>query len=456
MITILFGRAAQFLLALLTMRVATTLLSPDEMGRVSLVLTTTACFALFLVNPVGMFINRRLHAWQENGMARRHLWRYQGYLLGVALLAAALLPLFTSLVDMGLSLPWLILLVCGSLLFNTLNQTAIPSLNLLGHNRPFVWLTLATVGSSFVLAVLLVTRWGPEARYWLLGLLLGQAMLGLWGARCLGHYLPASAAASLPVTAVQRQTLWRFAWPVALAAGLGWLQGQGYRYVLQDQLGLAELGLFVAGYGISAGLLAGFESVLTTYFQPRLYREANQHSQQAWPRYAAAVLPALLLTIALIIVLAPQLTWLFLGQAFHSAAQYVVWGALAEAARVLSGMYSLIAHVRMQTRWLIWPNLAGAALSLLACSWLIPRHGAAGAGMGQALSGLSMVLLLHFSLARGIPLWQPLRQSLLAVAALLLLSWLGPQGLPAAASLLLVLCGYAGLQYRLLRQHLTE
>jgi hypothetical protein len=40
LITIFFGRAAQFMLALAMMRVATMLLSPEEMGKASLVLTT--------------------------------------------------------------------------------------------------------------------------------------------------------------------------------------------------------------------------------------------------------------------------------------------------------------------------------------------------------------------------------------------------------------------------------
>src|SRR5580698_3094950 len=60
---IFVGRGAQFLLALATVRVGTTLLSPAEMGRVSLVVTTTGFFIFLLVNPVGMFINRRLHSW---------------------------------------------------------------------------------------------------------------------------------------------------------------------------------------------------------------------------------------------------------------------------------------------------------------------------------------------------------------------------------------------------------
>lgn len=471
MITIILGRAAQFLLALLMMRVATTLLSPEEMGRVSLVLTTTACFAMFLINPVGMFINRRLHSWQANGMARHYLMHYVRHLLLVTLVAAITLFVFERFVNLGLPINWLIMLVCGSLLFNTINQTAIPSLNLLGFNGKFVSLTIATIATSFLCATLLVYSLQFSAQYWLLGLLLGQALLGMIGTQILFTQLKKSETeySAKVIRTHHLHTLFHFAWPVALAAGLSWVQGQGYRYLLEGQLGLAQLGLFVAGYGISAGLIAGFESVLTTYFQPRLYRDANQHDAaqqaQAWQRYASAVIPSLLLTIALIIFLAPELTRIFLGEAFQAAASFVIWGALAEAMRVLMGVYSLIAHVYMQTRWLVLPNVVGAVLSIGGCLILIPQFGASGAGMGLVLSGLTVVLLMHFSLTRrieGIALLHPLLQ---VIAATILL---GTMSLGAHAtfkgSSWTTLVGiftwlglvYLGLQYLLLRQHLTE
>ena len=136
LITIIVGRAAQFLIALITLRVATTLLSPEEMGKVALVVTTTAFFALLLINPVGMFINRRIHAWQASGRGIGYLVRFAGYIALVATIAAISLPLFvmTGLVNFGIPTVWLIALVCGSVIFNTVNQTAIPCLNLLGDS----------------------------------------------------------------------------------------------------------------------------------------------------------------------------------------------------------------------------------------------------------------------------------------------------------------------------------
>jgi O-antigen/teichoic acid export membrane protein len=455
------------------MRVATSLLSPEEMGKVSLVLTTIAFFAMFLINPVGTFINRRLHSWQASGVARRYLIKYSYYLLLVSFIAAATLPLIyaTGVVNFGISMGWLIFLVCGTLLFNTVNQTAIPSLNMLGDSGRFMLLSIATIATGFAFALLLVWLEKPVAQYWVLGLLAGQALVGVIGARVLFTRLrkPDSGHAPTKISRRHRMTLFSFAWPVAFAAGLSWMQGQGYRYLLEGQLGLAHLGLFVAGYGISAGMIAGFESVLTTYFQPRLYREASSNIPDdqalAWQRYAAAVIPSLVLTTAFIMMLAPELTRLFLGENFQTAAEYVIWGALAEAARVLTGIYSLIAHVHMRTRWLILPNLIGAALSIILCALLIPGFGAAGAGMGLVLAGFAVVVTMHFLLARHAGGGTPVRPVLLTLVSAVVL-W----GLTLSIRYLfdettwgviigvIVLVGiaYIALQYVLLRRHLME
>lgn len=474
MIIIILGRAAQFLLALAMLRVATTLLSPEEMGRVSLVLTTTAFFAFFLISPVGMFINRRLHAWQASGVARYYLVHYVIHLLMVSIIAAIGLYLLTlqGKIEIGMSVTWLIALVCGSLFFSTINLTAIPSLNLLGDSRKFVLLSVAMAATSFACAVLMVRMAQPSAQYWLMGQLLGQTLIGVIGVKLLFARLqkPVGLHATLVIHRRHLQVLFSFAWPIAIAAGLGWIQGQGYRYLMEGQLGLAQLGLFVAGYGISAGMIAGFESVLTTYFQPRLYRDVSMghpvRQAQAWQRYAAAMIPSLVLTVALIVLLAPEMTRIFLGAHFQSAAEYVLWGALAEAARVLVGIYSLIAHVFMRTRWLILPNLVGAALAITLCALLIPGFGAAGAGTGLVISGFAMVATMHMLLARKVGGGIPPRSVLMAGISAAILCGVASGSrylfgaadgwLPVIKVMVPVGIVYAVLQIILLRPHLKE
>ncbi len=420
-----------------------------------------------------MFINRRLHSWQANGVARRYLIRYMSYLLMVALVAlATLLPLYTTgVINFGISISWLMILVCGSLLFNSASQTAIPLLNLLGESGRYMLLSVATIAASFACATLLVQLVQPLAQYWLLGLLAGQTLVGVIGIKVLFGLLnkPAAASDHPPISRLHQQSLYKYAWPVAIAAGLGWLQGQGYRYLMENQLGLAQLGLFVAGYGISAGMIAGFESVLTTYFQPRLYRDASSDipSKQvlAWRHYAAAVIPSLLLTVVFIVLLAPELTRIFLGDSFQSAADYVIWGALAEMARVLTGIYSMIAHVHMRTRWLILPNSIGAVLSVVLCALLIPYFGAEGAGIGLVTAGFAVVASMHVLLARhaggGTPVRFFLRTGIFA--AVLWGLTLSIRYMFDETDWRVIVCvtmligiAFVGLQYALLRRYLEK
>jgi O-antigen/teichoic acid export membrane protein len=401
LILILFGRAAQFMLLLLTMRLATEFLSPEQMGRLALVTATTAFFALFLVSPVGMFINRRLHAWDASGRARRYLEWHWIYLLIVSLIAAACLAAVNAFqaFDFQFQTVWLLVLVCGSLMFNTINQTAIPSLNLLEFRGLFIALTLITIGLSLVASMILVHIFVPTAEFWLLGLLTGQIVVGLIGVRVFFSKLQPSAVTSAPNWENLRQLL-KFAWPIAIAVGLNWLQTQGYRFYAAESLGLAALGLFVAGYGISAGLTAAFESVLTTYFQPQFYKAVSNgdldDQRAAWNNYAAAILPSLMLAMFSVSALAPELTRFMVGPNYQSASQYVIWGVLAEGARVIVSVYAMSAHARMRTQLLLWPNILGAAVSVAMLWVLVPLYGAQGVGAALSLAGGGVILAMHY------------------------------------------------------------
>jgi O-antigen/teichoic acid export membrane protein len=383
------------------MRVATTVLPPEEMGRLSLITAATAFYALFLVNPVGMFINRRFHAWDALGRAKYYLKLHWIYLAGVSVVAAASLAVLNQVHAFGFQFntTWLLVLVCGSLIFNTINQTAIPSLNLMEFRRWFVTLTLATIAAGLLSSYLLVRNFSATAEYWLLGLLIGQTIFAVAGVKLFFDRLKPAIAMPHP-TKNHLALLFDFAWPVAISVGFNWLQTQGYRFFVADSLGLVALGLFVAGYGISAGLMAAFESVLTTYFQPRFYKRVNNNVKNdqslAWNNYAGAILPSLMLVTLLLVSLAPELTRILVGPAYQSASQFVVWGVIAEGARVAAGVYGMSAHAKMKTRLLLLPNLLGAVICIALIWAFAPSLGAHGVGLARSLAGVGMVITMHY------------------------------------------------------------
>jgi O-antigen/teichoic acid export membrane protein len=447
------------------MRVATTLLPPEEMGRLSLITATIGFYALFMVNPVGMFINRRLHRWDTLGRAKYYLKLHWFYLVIVGLLSALSLLILNQFKDIGfqLNISWLIFLVCSSLVFNTINQTAIPSLNLLEFRGWFFTLTLATIATGLICSYLLVLNFAATAEFWLLGLLIGQTVFAGVGTKLFFDRLNPIKPTLFP-NKHQLWILFQFAWPIAISVGFNWLQTQGYRLLVFDSLGLVDLGLFVAGYGISAGLMAAFESVLTTYFQPRFYKSVSNddvHEQTlAWNEYAAAILPSVLLVAFLLVGLAPELTRIMVGPAYQSVSQYVVWGVIAEGSRVVMGVYSLAAHAKMKTSLLILPNMMGAATSIGLIWLLATSMQAHGVGLALSVAGGMMVVGMHYLLVALFGMKLPIRpiyKSLAMGIVLLGITTLGRNGLAdidslSSALLLITLSGisFLFLFYKLL------
>jgi O-antigen/teichoic acid export membrane protein len=291
-------------------------------------------------------------------------------------------------------------LVACSILCGTLNQTAIPSLNIFGRPYWFGILTLATTAIGLIIAFFAVHLLQRVAEWWFTGLLIGQLIVGAWGLYLLRQTLNRPMPFTQSLSLLNRsaiQGLLNFAWPISLAVSLGWIQSQSYRFIVEHSLGLHDLGLFAAGYGISAGLTAGFESMLTTHFQSIFYKQVNSETaggaEAAWHHYARSVLPSIALTAFLIIGVAPQLTDLLLSAEYSTSYQYVMWGAGAEFCRITTAVFALFAHAKMMTKILIYPNLLGAFSAVVLVWLLVTKYGIAGIGPGLALSSLCSLLL---------------------------------------------------------------
>jgi O-antigen/teichoic acid export membrane protein len=346
----------------------TTLLPPVEVGKITLIATGTAFFSLFLVNPVGVFITRRLHSWDAAGFFKYYFHLFCVYLMVIAILAAFLvwLLLQSYILELGISLIWCAILIASSLFFNTINQTLVPSMNLLDRPRPFVILTIGTLIFGLLTSVLLIKWFGATAVAWLTGLIFSQMVFSIIAYMVFFMGKPTTCR-SLKNADYRR--LFDFAWPISLAVGLNWLQMQGYRFVLADKFGLADLGLFAAGYGLASSLNTACDIVTTTWFQPRFYREINSINPliraHAWSNYASNMLPLSIMASSGIFMTAPYLTSIMLGPNYHAAAAYVIVGALAEWGRTIFNIFSLEAHGSLNTRRLIVPSFIGMITTFL-------------------------------------------------------------------------------------------
>lgn len=383
MLLTLFSRLVQFIVMFLTVRVMTTVLDPDEYGKVALITALTAFFAFFLINPVGTYINRHLNVWNQTGFLRPAFIRYGAYLLIVSIVAfcSVYLLVLSGIQSYKLTTS-LSLLVAVTLFFATANQTLIPSLNILGQSKVFSWLTIGTAISNLAGAVLFTSLFYANAFNWLAGVVAGQAVLAVitWvvysKSKVLGwrNDKPASENHVLAGRSVAK-----FALPVALSAGFVWLHLHGYRLVLGEIISLTELGLFAAGYTLAIQVMAAVELILNTWFQPSFYRSCDSTvpavQKTAWSIYAFDMWLPSLLAAAAVYSGAPLFVKFMLGDSYQNTVQFVQFGALVELGRILVGVTGLYFHQHRQTNRLILPSAAGAIIAIVLVWFWVPKYG---------------------------------------------------------------------------------
>lgn len=399
------GRIIQFLLVFITIKVMTTLLSPEEVGRYYLLLAIITGIVFFFINPIGLFVNRRINAWRNQSLIRQYFFILFFYLFCISIISILLIYFFINeYIKLEISFLWIVCLIGGSVLFNSINTTSIPALNLLGYPIKYITLIVITVSISLVSATFFVYLYDFNYKYWFLGIVFGQLLTGILGTYYL--FINTSGKISLDLKKIltknKLKNVLRFAWPISVSATLIWIHFQSYRFIIQSYINLYELGIFVAGFSIGVSLIAAIELILGSFLLPKFYKSIENVSDEktavAWSSYTEIFLPSLILGGITIIVLSPELTKIFLGPEFQISMEYIFWGVVCEIARVVFGIYSLIAHAKMNTSWLIIPAAVGALLSLLLSFLFINFFASHGAGLGITLSGFSSIIFIHFFL----------------------------------------------------------
>jgi O-antigen/teichoic acid export membrane protein len=321
---------------------------------------------------------------------------------------------------------WMLFLICGSIAVANSNQMLVSSLNILGFVVPFAVLTVVTPMLGLCLAWLLCGALGAQSEYWLSGLLLGQMFVTipvlvvfrqLWKSR----EEPPTEASGVTPEMVRR--LFVFAWPISIAVVLSWSQNQGYRFIMEDMVGLHDLGMFVAAYGIAMGIMSAVESLLGSTLQPRFYLRLHTPGispAEAWNEYASVALPVLALTAATLAVASKEAVHVFLSPTYWGTANFLCWAAAIEFTRTAANTYSLCMHAEMNTRRLIVPSLLGAVLSIGFMTVAARQWGLNGIGPALAMAGLLNLVTWHLAAHRLSGVAVPIRGLTLACAGGLL------------------------------------
>lgn len=397
------GRLVTALVGLASVRLSTSLLPPDQYGVLALLATFQVFCGIFLVNPVGQYINRHTHGWAEDGTLLPRLARYRTWVI-IAALAGALASgvwAMTQPITVGeriLVMAVVTLMVVAA----TWNGTSLWLLNMLGYRAQSVgW-----GGATVLLALLLsyaFTSFAGSGLAWFAGQAVGMA-IGAFGAGIeVRRALPVAKAGRFPL--LEPGVLRGYILPLAVATGFMWWLLSGYRLLVEVHWGLAALGYAAVGLMLASQLWGLAETLAMQFLFPLFYRRIASSDRPdaslAFPDLLNTLGPVYLVLAAATLVAGPALLALLVDVAYAGVLPFVLMGTAIECCRALGNVLATAAQVERRMFALVPPYAAGALAVAAGVVWVAQGGGDIEQAVKMlAVAGAVMLSAMAFAMGR--------------------------------------------------------
>ena len=418
------GRGFQVLAGFITIKAATTLLSPSDVGSMNQLMSIAILGTSALLIPVSAYIGRGCHEWMDTGILSRRLGSYLFIVLAVAPLLGLVAWAIQSqwILVVGVGAAWVGGLVALYTVGFSLHTMGTSGLNLIGHRFLYVLFGNIAAWGGLVLAVW-YSNDAASSETWLLGIFCGFLLSSLSYA-LLGRYararVPVQSSDESKMLPFDWRTLFMFVWPQAMTYALWWIQSQSYRFVLTWVADIATVGLFVAGYMICSVPMQTFENVFNEFYSPTLYRalkgQGREGMARAWNAYAAAYIPAVILFGAFLVGNAAFMVKLFLGDQFQVITPILMWPALTETFRAITSTLHQLGLAKIDMTVNVLPVVVGALVAPTLVYFLAPYEPLLGTALALLTAGMAVFVVVVPISCRALPVAWPIRRIIYAIA----------------------------------------
>lgn len=374
MLILITGRAVQAILTIALFRLLTSFLSPAEAGGVYLIISIATFFGMFALNPVFMYLNRKLFLWHDSKNISEHLLGYNLYSSIVSLLAVPIVYAVWLFFGIGADMPgflFALLVACYTYALNW-NQVFLPFLNALGHKVSFVLLTLVTAGLGLICSVAFVYFRPPSAVAWVGGQVAGLGLATLLGLYVFLRKVPEMRPRPGWLSRYANKTVFSnisgFAIPLAGAAFFMWAQGQSYRVVVTKVNGAEFLGYLAVGFSIATSVAGILESLVQQIYLPGFYRQISggdaEARRAALNELLSKTIPVYIIYLFFLLGSSEYLVSVLVSEKYRSVVVYARYGAVIEFFRMATNILASGAHSEMKTEVLIKPYFFGGVAAI--------------------------------------------------------------------------------------------
>lgn len=176
---IISGRVLQILIMLVSIRILTTLLSPEEVGNYYLALTILAFFNLVLLNPSGMYFSRHLLHWQRSQNLFNAIFVFIVWMMIVAIVSIPIIVILFELTDYAekFSLELFIIFIVLAMIISTTHRNVMGGSNTLGYRKEFVIFLITTLVLGLLFSSALVYFYDANSLSWLFGVIISESLM---------------------------------------------------------------------------------------------------------------------------------------------------------------------------------------------------------------------------------------------------------------------------------------
>lgn len=443
---------------IVSVRLLTSLVSAEQIGRMNLLISGIAIFSLALMNPVGVYLTRHIYSLNYQGQV---LSGINGYLLYCALIGAVAsisLLLFDFFFGLGIQMsPIILILLAFAGIFATSGQLQLVGLlNTLNNNFMFVFLSALIMWGGVLVSATMVMLISHTAESWYGGQMLAQfvvLLLVIW------YYHRRFPGKMFIFPKMGRfRHLIGFSWPFTIGAFIYWLQIHGFRFLLENYGTVRDVGIFAVSFGLGCTFVSMMESIMSQICLPSFYKGITTPSvtirSQAWENFSSVMIPGMMIACFFGIGLSFSLIAILTDTPYHQYGWLFALGAVAEFFRTVSSTWGMIAHSEQRTSKLLPVGIGGVIPLCFFCfisPWLGPLKGMAVTLISsQLVSMILMIYLMSKLLSVSFPPSRVLRTLLLGLPLLVFL--MAGRSIHPLFSIILGGAYFAMVEYYLLRK----
>jgi O-antigen/teichoic acid export membrane protein len=403
------GQVTSAVAAVVSIRIMTELLPPEEFGRLTLLLGVSALALGLTATPKLQALIRYFADW---ALAERiNVLRRVGHRIILRLVAIAALIIAIGWLAFGplIGGAWFTgMLIAALLVADSMRSFELSLFNAARRQRAAAVIYAADAWSRPLMAIAAVFAFGSTANGALAGYVAGTALviIVMRLTMQLEGTEPAASDVSTSASIMRERDLaaaiHRYAWPLAPLALFAWISGAGDRYVIGGMLGLAEAGLYAAAYGLASRPFMMLAGIIELTVRPVLQNAIAAGDHILIDRmklvFLLMVASGSICGVLCFFVLSEVVAHLLLAEEYREATKLMPWIALGYALYVTSNVFSRLCYAFDDTRAVLFLTVAGAVIGLSVLAPAIHFGGLWGAAAAVPIRfGVELVLSLKLA-----------------------------------------------------------